>query len=75
MNATCAGCAHFRSYPPQADDQQRRATRPGVDGFCVRYPPTVVLVPGEKWINQAWPEVSASDRCGEFRPKEWEAAP
>jgi hypothetical protein len=47
----------------------------GPDGWCLRFPPTVVVEPdyggggGPAWYPETnWPETSAGEWCGEFAP-------
>ncbi len=63
---TCEDCPFWDSV------MDKKKTR---KGFCLRYPPTVVLIPDGSEFTSGWPQTSEHEWCGEHpRFMEWHKA-
>ena len=64
----CRKCQYYREYDTGTDVAEENKT-----GWCHKYAPKPVTVKGDRNNSEEhsveWPEVFATDFCGEFNPK------
>ena len=58
---SCATCRFWKAHP-------EHEANPSYDGWCRRYPPTIVLADGVRTYWGEFPQIASSAWCGEYKP-------